>query len=504
MTTEEFEAKYINQIVCGDCLDVMGPMPDGCVDMCVTSPPYWGLRDYGVDGQMGLEATPEAFIAKMVAVFAEVKRVLADHGTLWLNMGDSYTSGGRANYGTFQPDSKQASHAEIKLTPRAAQPPGLKPKDLCGIPWRLALALQADGWYLRSDIIWHKPNPMPESCRDRPTKAHEYLFLLTKKPKYYYDQEAIREGSTGQSGQAADFARQTKDHIIPRQSVPQHRIERDTTTDTGSRNKRSVWNAAMSHRDIAEAYEIWMGYCSDLFMDDPHAGGDLWTIPTQAMSAAHFATFPEKLVEPCIRAGTSDKGNCPQCGKPWERVVVKDRVATRPGDNTKQDRVRNSTRYIEQGDAPDNSLHCGNRDSGRHVSQSTTTGWRPTCGCYGRWYTYKFKDETGTWRARPYWRSGKHPPLRAPLVLDPFGGSGTVGVVAGKLKRDYVLIELNPEYAETIAQPRLDHIETGVPVAEQKAGQAGLFESPYVGAGPCPRPAQEVDGPPESQGSELP
>jgi DNA modification methylase len=176
----------------GDCLDVLRTMPDRSVHCCVTSPPYFGLRDYGADGQIGLEATPDAFVAKMVEVFREVYRVLRDDGTLWLNLGDSYastTSGTGARGGSFASERAQwqgtATRKEI--------PDGLKSKDLIGIPWRVAFALQADGWYLRSDIIWHKPNPMPESVRDRPTKAHEYLFLLSKSERYFYDADAVRE-----------------------------------------------------------------------------------------------------------------------------------------------------------------------------------------------------------------------------------------------------------------------------------------------------------------------
>src|SRR3990167_6470097 len=169
-----------HQILIGDCAEAMRGLPDKSVQCCVTSPPYFGLRDYGVDGQIGLEQTPAEFIGRLVEVFREVRRVLRDDGTAWVNLGDSYTSGGRETFGTFQPDTKQATHPAIKSAKRAPQPDGLKPKDLIGIPWRVALALQADGWYLRSDIIWHKPNPMPESVTDRPTKSHESLFLLSK------------------------------------------------------------------------------------------------------------------------------------------------------------------------------------------------------------------------------------------------------------------------------------------------------------------------------------
>jgi len=186
----------------GDSLNVLARLKQNTVQCVITSPPYWGLRDYGYDGQIGLEETLPQFINRLVAVFAEVKRVLRDDGVLWLNIGDGYTSGNR---GYRAPDKKNPARA---MTVRPDTPEGLKPKDLMGIPWRLALALQDDGWYLRSDIVWNKPNAMPESVKDRPTRSHEYLFMLTKTEKYYYDHTAIRE----------------------------------TTADGKMRNRRSVWN----------------------------------------------------------------------------------------------------------------------------------------------------------------------------------------------------------------------------------------------------------------------
>ena len=247
------------------------PLRDGSVQCCVTSPPYWGLRDYGTPGQLGLETTPAEYVEHMVDVFREVRRVLRDDGVLWLNLGDCYATGagkvGKCPGGGAQGEAWAERGAMTQ--PNRMPLPGLKPKDLVGIPWRVAFALQADGWYLRSDVIWHKPNPMPESVTDRPTRAHEYLFLLTKAARYYYDAEAVKERSTGQTGAASNFKRTTKDHIIPGQSVTQHREEREPTEDNGSRNLRSVW-----------------------------------TVTTQPYKGAHYATFPTKLVEPCIKAGS--------------------------------------------------------------------------------------------------------------------------------------------------------------------------------------------------------
>ena len=249
-------------IIDADARVALQKLPDQCIQCCITSPPYWSLRDYNVPG-IGLESTVDQYLNRLVDIFSEVKRVLKDDGILWLNMGDVYTSGDR---GYRAPDKKNPARA---MSYRPDTPEGLKPKDLIGLPWRLAFALQRDGWFLRSDIIWHKPNCMPESVKDRPTRSHEYVFLLSKSERYYYDHNAIREEN--------------------------------------NRNRRTVW-----------------------------------TIPTQPYNGAHFATFPINLIEPCILAGS------------------------RPGD----------------------------------------------------------------------------------FILDPFFGSGTVGVASNKLDRNYIGIEINPDYIE--------------------------------------------------------
>ena len=285
-----------NQIHIGDCLKSIRQMPDQSVHCCITSPPYFGLRDYGHDGQIGLEETPQEFVARLVEVFAEVHRVLRDDGTLWLNIGDSYAGAGYSNNkntgGTARADGGKPKH----LTGS-----DVKNKELIGIPWRLAFALQDAGWYLRQDIIWHKPNPMPESVKDRCTKAHEYIFLLTKKPKYYFDYEAIKEPADPKNHRPSAGIRATAPGSSP------HGGPASGDRSYVTRNKR-----------------------------------DVWTVAPKPYKGAHFAVFPEALVEPCLLAG------CPEGG----------------------------------------------------------------------------------------------------TVLDPFGGSGTVGVVAKKHGRDSILCELNPEYAE--------------------------------------------------------
>ena len=293
----------------GNCLDILPTMEAGSVNCCVTSPPYFGLRDYGNDEQIGLEETPEAFVESLVKVFREVKRVLADDGTLWLNLGDSYASNQSAGDRVTKYSDKQTTNAG-KKGGKQRVPDGLKSKDLIGIPWRVALALQADGWYLRQDIIWSKPNPMPESVTDRCTKAHEYIFLLSKKAKYFYDAEAVKEQASESTNNRDKYARtgnakENRDGYINHLD-PKSGTHRDCE---GQRNKRSVWE-----------------------------------VTTQPYSGAHFATFPPDLIKPCILAG------CPAGG----------------------------------------------------------------------------------------------------TVLDPFGGSGTTGMVALELGRNAELIELNPDYVDII------------------------------------------------------
>ena len=256
------------RIACGDCLTVLRTMEAESVNCVVTSPPYWGLRDYGTNGQLGLEATPEQYVAKMVGVFREVRRVLRSDGTLWLNMGDSYA------VGKLKTSYNGDGSADLGWTNKRSRkaPLGLKPKDLVGIPWRLAFALQADGWWLRSDIIWSKPNPMPESVTDRPTKAHEYVFLMTKSARYFYDAEAVKERSEPSSG---GF---------------QSRAERGLTVHGNGETGQALGRGG---------FVAYTGL---------HNRRTVWEIPTQPYPEAHFATFPEKLVEPCILAG------CPRGG----------------------------------------------------------------------------------------------------------------------------------------------------------------------------------------------
>ena len=265
----------MNKIEFGDCRDTMRRWAAAGIkaQTCVTSPPYYGLRDYGHEGQIGLEETPEEYIKAMVEVFRCVWDVLEDDGTLWLNIGDSYArQGGKHSDQPRNWDGREkdpgAMHATRHVDNLGEQ---YKPKDLIGIPWMLAFALRADGWYLRQDIIWHKPNPMPESVRDRCTKAHEYIFLMSKSQKYHYDADAMKEEATsGATGAAASFKRtdSKRELAIPGQGVGTHRPDRDDESYNETRNKRSVW-----------------------------------TVPVKPYAGAHFAVFPSDLIEPCILAG---------------------------------------------------------------------------------------------------------------------------------------------------------------------------------------------------------
>lgn len=298
----------------GDSLTVLRGLESESVQCCVTSPPYWGLRDYGSVGQMGLESTPEAYIAAMTEVFREVRRVLRKDATCWVNMGDSYATGttsDRSPTATGKHGYWQNPAVNKRIDGREY---GLKPKDLCGIPWMLAFALRADGWYLRSDIIWHKPNPMPESVTDRPTKSHEYIFLLTKSERYFYDADAIKEASiTGD----------------PRKPYAPGQVDnRGDGHDRGGGTVRQRKPAGWETGDGAHGSVHRDGRSQAIEYSEIDATSrnkrSVWTIPTQAFPDAHFATFPEALITPCILAGskTGDKILDPFAGSGTTGVVA--------------------------------------------------------------------------------------------------------------------------------------------------------------------------------------
>lgn len=304
------------QLLQGDCRNVLATLPDNSVQCCVTSPPYWGLRDYGVAGQIGQEATPELFVQTMVEVFREVRRVLKHDGTCWVNLGDSY-AGYHGNKNAEIPTSATngwTNGTNENLRTSSANRNGYKPKDLIGAPWMVAFALRADGWYLRQDIIWSKPNPMPESVTDRCTKAHEYLFLLTKSERYFYDQEAILEptspgtharlaqnvqqqigsaranGGAKTNGNMKACARSWKGSQFHTGKTAIHQLERsqkDRKFDSGQGNKNNPnFDAALA------------------IMPEYRNKRSVWTVPTAPYKEAHFATYPPDLIKPCILAGT--------------------------------------------------------------------------------------------------------------------------------------------------------------------------------------------------------
>jgi len=367
-------------IIIGDTRQALKSLDEKSVQTCITSPPYWGLRDYGMDSQIGLEQTPDEYVAEMVNVFREVWRVLRDDGTLWLNIGDSYAS---ARDSKVSPDSLRngdgtAVEKAANRNPANLKSAGLKHKDLVGIPWRVAFALQADGWYLRQDIIWAKPNPMPESVTDRCTKSHEYVFLLTKLPKYYFDNEAIREPAQNWGTRdRSEMRGGTNDPLLKH-----HGLSGKEDEENPLRNKR-----------------------------------DVWTINTKPFKGAHFAVMPEALVEPCILAGTPLGGCCSKCRTPYQRQMELGEISERS--------TRVNTLNVIPGRDKPSRLQSTNMET----IPKTTIGWIQSCDCA---------------RSEP----------QPSLVLDPFTGSGTVGVVAMNNNCDFIGTELNPEYAK-IAEKRI-------------------------------------------------
>jgi len=399
------------------------PLADESVHMVCTSPPYWGLRSYGIgtdNGELGLEATIDEYCANMVAVFREVRRVLRDDGVLWLNMGDSYNSGseiGRHDAVSGRLNSVKWDGKERQYGVRNT---GLKPKDLCGVPWRVAFALQADGWWLRSDCIWAKPNPMPESVTDRPTKSHEYVFLLTKSANYFYDADAVRE----------EYAQAS----IERQKYPEGTWDKGIF-NTKHTDKRTMVEPNPSGRNLRT----------------------VWTIATAPYSGAHFATFPPALVERCIRAGTSERGACPECGKQWEREVEASQYTP--------EIVPDGIRFVDVS-RQDKNRKLSGREYNKQVNRNTL-GWRPTCDHYDDMYLKLTprprssrkraqQDAQFSWwwrRVRknaipPGWFSEEYQELvpQDAVVFDPFVGSGTTVAVAQQLGRRGVGIDLSMPY----------------------------------------------------------
>ena len=319
------------KILQGSCLETLSSLEEKSVNTCVTSPPYWGLRDYGNGDQLGQEETPEKFVENLVNVFREVRRVLRDDGTVWLNLGDSYCgTGHKGDTKDMLISGGKARNGQSFALNNKVE--GLKSKDLIGIPWRVAFALQADGWYLRQDIIWHKPNPMPESVQDRCTKSHEYIFLLSKSPKYYYDIEAIKEETLTQDNQNRDRDK-TKLNNTPGRT----KMEGLKTNNYETRNKRSVWS-----------------------------------ISTKPYKEAHFATYPPELIKPCILAGCPEKV-CVKCGTPYQRITSRKSDQLRV-DNSTLDRFGNGKAGVHR-------KIGGQYQKWLNENPLTTVGWEKQCNC---------------------------------------------------------------------------------------------------------------------------
>lgn len=295
-----------HQILVGDCIEMMRTLPDKSVHTCVTSPPYFGLRDYGVEGQIGLEETPAEFIARLVAVFREVRRVLRDDGTAWVNMGDSYAGGGGGNYTKGSRNNSGQNITNVRNRGSWLDTAGAKANDLLGMPWRLAFALQDDGWYLRQDIIWNKPNPMPESVRDRCTKSHEYVFLLSKSKKYYFDQSAILEPCSPNT-----HARLSQD---VQAQIGSERANGGAKSNgnmkaTARKSNGVAWGYANGEpRQVGKVKDNESMNSALAIMPTERNKRSVWTVATHSFKGAHFATFPPDLIRPCILAGAPRGG----------------------------------------------------------------------------------------------------------------------------------------------------------------------------------------------------
>lgn len=482
----------VNRVYVGDCATLMQNLPNGVFQTCVTSPPYWGLRDYGIEprvwggdvackhewgssivkkgvtggknnpfaeklkikgienyqetpdsssqfclhcgawrGSLGLEPTPEFYVQHLVEISREVKRVLRDDGTLWLNLGHTYW-GGKGQSGRLDHNLEERREEgrciqrrewtiDTKKVPQDGKHPVFKPKDIVPIPWMVAMALQADGWWLRSDIIWAKSNPMPESVRDRPTKSHEYLFLLAKSKRYYYDADAIREPHSEATKERVKYPHADWEGNQPNSSWV-------TTKDNPARKIVQLNPAGRNCRTV-------------------------WTIPTKPFREAHFATFPPALVEPCIKAGTSEKGQCPKCGKAWMRV----REPSRDYAKLLGKGYHNHSHDLSQGMSQEKVMP-------RVVADYHTIGWQPTCDCR--------PFATDSELVIDGYGQLQLPPVPQ-IVLDPFSGAGTTCMVADRLKRHWIGIDISEEYCE-MARERIRKDRLGGKIPD---GQTTIFDT---------------------------
>lgn len=377
------------RILVGDCRTALEQLPAGSVHCVVTSPPYYAQRDYGHPDQIGLESTPDLYVAAIVECMASVHRVLADDGTVWLNVADTYAGDRGAAWGPSPMTTESRRRDNTKVPRRDVRVAGIRPKNLLLIPARLAIALQEWGWWVRQDIVWSKPNPMPESCGDRCTKAHEYVWLLSKSERYFFDWAAIAEPAV-KAGQVL------------------HR----SGTGAKAREGANATNDSRTRTGLAN----W-----DQPVPDMRRARSVWTIPTFPSPLPHFAMMAPALAERCIAAGTSQSGHCPACGARWARqteLVVE----------AKHEDGETATAYAGGSTAGRLAkLRQAASAQGReYTATRVTTGWVASCGC-------------------------GLPPV-PDVVLDPFGGAGTTGLVADRMGRDAILVELNPAYAATAQQ----------------------------------------------------
>ena len=457
------------KIIQGDCLQTVKSLEDKSINTCVTSPPYWGLRDYDEDAQLGLEESPEEFVQNLVTLFSEIKRVLRDDGTVWLNLGDSYagnnlraSNNGRAGYGTEREG----------VFNKTGQ--GLKNKDLVGIPFRVAFALQQDGWYLRQDIIWHKPNPMPESVTDRCTKAHEYIFLLTKSSHYYYDNESVKEKAVGERWGGNNLINTEKSKDVNNQFSG---LTRERKMLYENKNKRSVW-----------------------------------TVTTKPFKGAHFATFPMELIKPCVLAGCPEKV-CKECGEPYinkpiyeyndnisktsvthgkysnEETESANRQGLHANRGNKLIEVRENlpkqsilVAFLKERTTAKKLAECTDISLSKieHWFRNDKTGFAyPTVEDWNkvRDYIDDYSEEFFVIDKSLLETELKNDAVnskkvighnlekqcdcetnetKSGVVLDPFGGSATTGIVAEGKNRDSIMLELNSDYIN-IAKQRIQN-----------------------------------------------